>query len=174
MYKKRPLRCTYKLYTERRWRTTQLLICGCLTVLGYSLTGCLLSFGDCGISLTVSGRLLDSDTSQPIQGAALGGRTITDGMTTDGGLPSFTPDGEPRIASGVDGAFMMLFVEALGPCGPRLREFTRPDQVEIIVLRDGCEQRSMIEVNEDTVVDLSFPNRTLELKDPILVPPCEE
>jgi len=30
-----------------------------------------------------------------------------------------------------------------------------------------------IDVNEDTVVDLSFPDDTLELKDPILVAACE-
>ncbi len=53
-------------------------------------------------------------------------------------------------------------------------EFPRPDRVEIIVVRDGCEQAFLIDINEDTVVDMDFPDDVIELKDPILVPPCEE
>ena len=52
--------------------------------------------------------------------------------------------------------------------------FPRPDQVEIIVVRDGCESSFLIDINEETVVDLDFPDDVIELKDPILVPPCEE
>jgi len=51
-------------------------------------------------------------------------------------------------------------------------EIPRPDQVEVIVVRDGCEQRFLIDINADTVVDLSFSDDVIELKDQILVPPC--
>ena len=48
----------------------------------------------------------------------------------------------------------------------------RPDQVKVIVVRDGCEQTFVIDINEDTVVDLDFPDRVIELKEPILVSDC--
>ncbi|MCH7885335.1 MAG: hypothetical protein IIC01_08805 [Planctomycetes bacterium] len=60
--------------------------------------------------------------------------------------------------------------------GPRIPPpvLARPDQIEVTVVRDGCESSFLIDVNEDTIVDLDFPDDVIELTDPILVPPCEE
>lgn len=60
----------------------------------------------------------------------------------------------------------------LGQRTPPLIGFPPPDQVEVIVLRGACEERFMIDINEDTVVDIEFPDDVIELKEPILVPPC--
>jgi len=49
-----------------------------------------------------------------------------------------------------------------------------PDQTGVVVSRLGCRTEILIDLTEDTVVDLSFPDGVIELKDPILVPPCEE
>ena len=73
-----------------------------------------------------------------------------------------------------DGTFQVWFTRRPHSCGDVVTEFPRPDQVEIIVVRDGCEQTFLIEINEDTVVNLDFPDDVLELKDPILVGPCVE
>jgi hypothetical protein len=39
--------------------------------------------------------------------------------------------------------------------------------------RDGCEEPSSIDIIAHTVVELSFSDDVIELKEPILVPPCE-
>ncbi len=48
------------------------------------------------------------------------------------------------------------------------------DRLEVVVLREGCESRFSFDVNESNIVDPSAPDGLLELKDPILVPPCVE
>jgi hypothetical protein len=124
-----------------------------------------------------SAKLLDSESQEPIANATITAFTFTLGEVTGDGVTTIENQPSTENAGTV---MITLRSEKLGGCGfppfirDHLPEYPDPDQVEIIVLRDGCEQRFMIEVNQDTVVDLSFPNRMLELKDPILVPPCEE
>jgi hypothetical protein len=166
----------YQFNTQQRnsllpWRTVRFIAYMILLVVPLKLYGCI--HAHCRRNLSIVGQLVDAGTLQPIEGAALGARSISDGATISETPPSFRLDGVPRTSSDVEGSFSIFLTEGLlSTCPPP--DFTRPDQVEIIVLRDGCEQRFMIEVNQDTVVDLSFPNRTLELREPILVPPCEE
>jgi len=129
--------------------------------------------------LIVRGQLFDAETEQPVAGAAIGGRTFTDGEETDYSAPVIF-DGTPQgPVSAEDGTFREEFSTGLvGGCGEPPPEFPRPDQVEIIVVRDGCQQSVFIDINEDTaldVVDPDFPGYdVIELIDPILVPPCEE
>jgi len=64
--------------------------------------------------------------------------------------------------------------------------FPTPTRIEVIVVRDGCEQTFSIDINDDTVVsipsdeidpeivDPNFQNDAVELREPILVPPCPE
>jgi len=81
-----------------------------------------------------------------------------------------------------DGSFEHFLIEGYGgACACVLDLFipdspgpTRPDQVEIIVVRDDCEQIFRIDLTADTVVDLDFPNDVIELRDPIIVEPCED
>jgi hypothetical protein len=120
------------------------------------------------------GKLIDAETGEPVAGAALGGRSFTQGEETDfrGVLTTF---GDPRLPSSTEeGDFLMEFGGFLVPCGPPPPQFVRPDRIELIVVRDGCEQTFMIEINEDTVVDPSFQDDVTELIEPILVDPCEE
>ena len=71
--------------------------------------------------------------------------------------------------------FEAEFWTGIIPCS-ELAPFPRPDQVEISVVRDECTQTFVIDINDETaVVDEEDPyNVVLELKDPILVPPCQE
>ena len=55
-----------------------------------------------------------------------------------------------------------------GVCDP----YPIPDQVEITVVLSSCERVFLIEVNEDTLVDPTFPMMEGELRESILVPPC--
>ena len=72
-----------------------------------------------------------------------------------------------------DGTFKITFTRLSESCQDVFTEFLQPDRIEIIVARGDCQYTFSIDINEDTVVDMAFPDDTLELKDPILVPPCE-
>ena len=159
---------SWVLSAGRAW--TLVTICGAV----------LMTFGGClpcpltGVRLFLRGKVLDAETLRGATDAAVGGRTFTEGEETDrvspliyDGSATFPPPEE-------DGTFQVEFNLNSPSCGPPILEFPRPDQVEVIVVRDGCEQTFIIEINEDTVVDMDFPDDVIELKDPILVGPCEE
>jgi hypothetical protein len=130
--------------------------------------GCILA--DCINFLFVRGKLIDAETLEGISGAAIGGRAFTGGVETDF-VSAIIFDGSPNgPLSSENGAFQAEFSTGLGPCPAP--EFPRPDRVEIIVVRDGCEQSFFIDINANTVVDPTAPDDVIELKDPILVPPC--
>lgn len=132
------------------------------------ISGC--STADCFNALIIHGKVLDEATMQPLAGVPVGGRTITDSSTTFSIEPSF------GIITAENGAFELPFINAFVPCLPS-STFPKPDQLEIIIIRNGCEQRLMIEINEDTAqfVDGEFSGEeVLELIGPILVPPCVE
>ena len=120
----------------------------------------------------MSGQLLDEATLSPVADAAIGGRSFTVGVETDY-TPPFTSLGDLNgPPSGVDGGFETEFWTGIVPCDPP-PEFPRPDEVELIVARDECVFVFTIEINEETVVDMTFPDDVIELIEPILVPACE-
>ncbi|MEK6675829.1 MAG: hypothetical protein AABZ47_09265 [Planctomycetota bacterium] len=135
------------------------------------LSGCI--HGHCRGFLYVEGVLLDGSTGEPIVGAFLGGTTFTESVETDSHPPVIFDGGPGQPPSDARGRFRSEFATSLGGCDPP-PEFPMPDQVEIVVVRDGCEQRFMflIDINEETVVDLSAPDDILQLREPILVPAC--
>ncbi len=134
--------------------------------------GCV--FGDCqGVTVLVRGWLADRVTGEPLANVAVGGRSFTNGEVTDV-IPALTIFGDSNgPPPDENGMFELPFRKTLVSCTVA-SSFPPPDQVEIIVVRDGCEQTFLIEINEDTVVDMDFPDDVIELKDPILVPPCDE
>lgn len=159
--------------TGQRFRNTCTIVSWVIALVPFLGAGC----ADCGNALQVRGRLLDAESGEPLAGAIIGGRSSTDGLETDHAPPLIfngEPGGPPSDAVG---SFVLEFTNYFGSCPAP--DFPRPDQVEIIIIRDGCEQQIsvMIEINEDTAqfVDGEFPgDEVLELTDPILVPPCEE
>ena len=149
-----------------------------MCLLGVLVFACLLWVGGCvvgdyGSFFWVRGTLLDADSLTAVQDAAVGGRTFTDGEETDFVSP-LSSLGNPQFPlSTEDGSFVLSLSE--GFMG--YRPFPRPDRIEVIVVRDGCEQSFMIDINEDTAVDLEdmeLWDTGVELKGPILLPPCEE
>ena len=136
--------------------------------------------GDCWDTLLVQGHVLDLDAMRPLVQSAVGGRTFTDGEETDS-RSALISGGTPRFpAPSADGSFQVEFITPFMPCTtPPVLEFPVPDQVEIIVVRDDCEQTFLIDINEGTAVftddaDGAIPHDVLELRDPILVPACDE
>ena len=136
--------------------------------------GCI-PYADCGAHLSVRGRLVDAESGAALAGAIVGVRSFRDGAETSN-VPPLMFDGTPNLPpSDADGSFAIGLSTYFGRCPTP--DFLRPDQLELIIVRDGCEQRFMIEINEDTaqLVDGEFPgDEVLELTNPILVPPCDE
>lgn len=132
-------------------------------------------YADCGGYLSVRGQLVDAESGTAVAGAIVGGRFFRDGAETSYVSPLMF-DGTTNLPpSDADGAFGIGISTYFGRCPAP--EFPKPDQLEIIVIRDGCEHRFTIEINEDTAqfVDGEFPgDQVLELTNPIFVPPCEE
>ena len=145
-------------------------VVGVLVVCLSQVVGC----GDYWPTLRVSGKLLDAETLEGATDAALGGRTFTDGEETEFVVP-FIYDGSRNLPGPEeDGTFVVGFSSGPVPSSYSAHaEFPRPDRIEIIVVRGDCQYTFSIDINEDTVVDMTFPDDTLELKDPIIVPPCE-
>ncbi len=158
-----------------------LVLLGCVLAVP-QIPGC----GPCGITFPpnriVRGTVVDAETLEPLDTVLVSVGTVTDGENTGAG--GARRGGSVEIAS--DGSFEMMieFFDSGSVCGFLLDnsvilsdttpDFPAPDKILVIVERDGCEQRIDIEMNEDTVVDLNFPDGVIELIDPILVPPCPE
>lgn len=127
---------------DPRSRLSVLAWCGVSGCFWSLLTGC---FGGdyCSTALTVRGEVHDVQTGEPIADAPIGGRTITSGLITAGG-PAVDHNGEPIMAfTEADGTFALKFFKTFyGADIPEPCEFTRPDRVQIIIVRNGCEQRA--------------------------------
>jgi len=165
-------------YRRRRARTLGRRTVMSLTLLLLAAPGCLFTLigGDCGLMMTVQGRVLDAASGTPITDATVGVSVLK--KDEQGNYVAlFLGSDKPGYAqpSVEDGTFTVTFV-TLGPCPPITLPL--PDRIEIVVQRDTCETTYTIDVSADTVVDLgttSTPGSTthaLELKDPILVPAC--
>lgn len=145
-----------------------------------SCIDCLGAIGNVAVTLTIRGRLVDAESQEPLDGAVFGANIFTSGEAT-GAIAPLRSDGTPTLpTTDTDGFLAFLFAELGNPsCSgihprppPPPIEFPRPDQVEVIVVRDGCEQRFLIEINEDTVVDPPAADGTMELREAIAVPAC--
>jgi len=130
---------------------------------------------DYALTFTVRGRLLDGATQEPLASVGFGGRLLRSGE-------ALLEESFEFASSNDDGSFSMTWLEGLyGTYTPygigeflvRDRQPIPPDQVELLVRLADCEQRILLEVDEDTVVDFSFPGGVAEFKDPVLVPACE-
>ncbi len=152
-------------------------------VVGMVLVGCLVLIpgcteGDeCAAAFYVFGTLLDADAGTGIVDATVAGQAFTNGERTGFRSGRIPPTSGLLPEPAEDGSFELVFnTFDQFPCPPHgPRPFPRPDQIEVIVVRDGCVQRVVIEVNEDTAFDIDsgFGNvDIIELKDPILVAPC--
>lgn len=148
-----------------------LLVC-MIAPLSLQAGGCigLFPFGEClplvneGSVLRLHGNVLNSDTGDGIFGAAVTVKLLTDGESTTRDRSSLLTD--------EDGAFEFP-LRARGPRCASPPDLPLPDQAEVVVTIDGCEQTFLIDINDDTV-DLDLTERTIVLKEPILVPLCKQ
>jgi hypothetical protein len=108
--------------------------------------------------------VFDADTLQGLEGAGVAAVLITGGVET-------TRDTAAGFITEEDGAFSHALIAKGPPCSS-VPNLPIPDQLKLIVTIDGCAKAFLIDINESTVVDLDFPDRVIELKEPILVPAC--
>jgi hypothetical protein len=169
---------------ERRWftRATTILVVQAAVAGAIGVAGCaecLLFFADTIDVITVRGYVVNAETLEGLDGAALGGVLFTDGETT-ATTSALKLNGEPNVRlTEADGRFAVGFGTGgpacrtpLGPPLPR-RLLPDPDEVEIVVAVSGCEERFRFEVNEANFVDPTAPDDELELREPIVVPACQ-
>ncbi len=156
-----------------RMHATRIIATGLVVCLTQTSACIDIIHGDCVPTLLLRATLVDADVGAPVTNAAVGGKTFTAGEVTDFVNPVESNGFLPVPPPDEDGSFELRFATgSLTACPPP--EFPRPDQVEVIVLGGGCQQTFAIDVNADTVVDIRFPGGIMELKEPIVVPPCPE
>jgi hypothetical protein len=118
--------------------------------------------------LTIRGVVADAQTRIAIVDAPIGVITITEGQIT-GAARAVDDAGEPLGITTDANASFVLSVDSFS-------RIPNPDRLQIIVVRNGCEQRLMIGINDENsqfYQDESLGS-VLELNEPIFVPPCEE
>ena len=159
---------------RRRTNATvsRLGVFGC-ELIAVQISGCF-PCGTYGDQRLLKARLLDSETLEaPADVIKIAAWTSTDGEYTGSGSGGRTILPSPEDGSFELWVFSSDFVSSCGSSVPgNIPEFPPPDEIRVIVEREDCEQTFSIDINEDTVMDMTFPDDTLELKDPILVPPC--
>ncbi|MBI3834967.1 MAG: hypothetical protein HY287_11615 [Planctomycetes bacterium] len=131
--------------------------------------------------LGVAGQVTDAGDGTPLEGALIGLKLLSNGEVIAGFEP-LTPGGAPQLApTPSDGKFdVPLLYGPTVECRKDGQTFSpTPNQVEVIVNHDGCETRTTIDINADTVVDPNIPppgtprdGFTIQLKNPIAVPAC--
>ncbi len=132
--------------------------------------------------VSVRGTLVDADTMEPLRETIVGVRNFFEGEEVGFGKGNATSFQKSPVVPTTDenGLFALAFTSGFrGACGTLnpepnpAEDLSFPDQVQVTVRRAECAQLIMIDLNEDTVVDITFPDDLIDLKDPILVPACE-
>lgn len=144
-------------------------------VLALQLASCVCA--DFVHGFTVVGKFADVQTLEPVSDVSAYGITLL----ADGEIIISSTFGYPPPEE--DGSFERTFDQTwYGICSPlglgayfaEPPELLTPDRIEIVVFRHGCEQSFVVDVSEHTVVDVEFLDDVIELRDPILVAPCDE
>jgi len=162
-----------------RWMRSRLLSAGLLLYF-LAHASCL----PCGVfrrELILEARVIDEESGNGLSDTPIGGSIFTDDEEWSYRDPLGPRVDADRLPPGADGSFRLRFRSpALSEvCG--VPPFQRvvydpplptPDRLELIVVRDTCEQRVSIDLNEETVVDMTFPGDLLELAAPIRLAPC--
>jgi len=126
--------------------------------------------------MTVEGQLALADPSGDPALGSITIRTFTEGAEINGADLTGSSGSE---ASNQEGRFRIkVLSEDWGStCGSVFTvepEFPPPDRLVVSVEREGCAPVEIpIELNGDTVVDMGFPDKVIELRNSIVVPPCE-
>jgi hypothetical protein len=106
-------------------------------------------------TVRVQGTVLDSISQLPLPFATVSVRLINPGRELG--------SGESTVS---DGRFI---VDISVPA-----ESGRTSEIEIIFVEDECEERYLLNSEDDILVEVGLGTLVLEVKDPILVPPCDQ
>jgi hypothetical protein len=125
---------------------------------------------DFGVTFPVRGTLVDAVSDKPLAGVTYAGQLFCGG-------DRILPEASGFPPSGADGSFAMDLGGLLGgicspfPVANPMIRCTRPDQIEVIVIRDNCEQRILIDITEETVEE-DVATESFRLRRSVPVPPC--
>ncbi len=154
--------------SEKRGRIGNASLRVSAAVLLLSVTGCIewcLPPANPDGELRLRGRLLDTESQEPLPGVELDAMLVTSGEIT-------TRETHP-LPTGADGGFL-IYLAAKGPDCQRLPDLSAPDQVRVVVPAEGCTHTLTFDVSSENFVDPEYNDRVLELVNPIVVPACEE
>lgn len=168
-------------------RTRWGLIVSAKTRLAFTVGGCCLLCGilsscACGIGFygyQVEGQFIDA---APELGEITDLRCSINrqGETIEIGLIPFpleSTDGRFQIWLPENVCESCKFLGLIGPSTTGCddpRTLTVPDQFECTVRREQCQQRIVVDLNEETVLDTTYPENIIELRLPIVGNACDE
>ncbi len=153
-------------------RIPVLALVGC--VWGFGCTGCICV--DWVTRYGLDGTMLDLESGEPLAGVAISANFFRDGQPVEGRVSETSIPNES-----LDGGFgVSIAQDSGGWCGPigylipnnRPTELEIPDQVELVVRRDECEVRVLIDLNAETLAYDGPGNGRRFLSNPVLVPGC--
>jgi len=135
-------------------------------------------------TFTVRGLVLFTDTEEPAAERLISLKLLKEGETVGRSnfpVPTSVAAKLPvAISTNPDGSFAIVMRNDKVACSSLIFDTPTavknpvvPDQMQIRLSIDGCLEEFLIDLTEDTVVDITFPENIIELKDPILVAPCE-
>lgn len=123
---------------------------------------------------SVSGVLIDAETNAPVQDVEIDGVFLNDGVPVDGSIRTndVTDGGEFEILiiQGRSGTCSILGIADAISNQPVV---VVPDALELAIIRQSCEFRITIELN-DFNVDRSNRGGRVILKEPVAVPSCSD
>ena len=142
--------------------------------------GCVFALlhGDCGARLDISGRMIDSVTLSGATDVIFGLRVLREGEEISF-RPPMRSSGEANFPSpDENGAFTVPGGNMIVACPP-IVGFEIPDTIIFTVVRGTCTIERTVHINEssathEVTVEPGGRTQTVTLKDPILVPPCEQ
>lgn len=152
-----------------------------LTVMSFA-SACLplFPFGECwppanpNARVVLRGEVWSGETQEPLMGASVDASLFTDGeQTTRSNGLIVDPQNPIAPLTGEDGAFGVS-LRAIGPPCVTPPDLPPPDLLKVVVEFDGCTHEFSFGITEENFVDPEFNDGVLELKNPILVPACEE
>lgn len=123
----------------------------------------------------IVGEVRDVQTGDPLSDASVGVQLLANGQV----VARRVAEAGDAVVTGADGTFDQRVSYSVGNCNLTLPGVSptplpdlAPDEVEVIVNRDGCETVFTFDVNNDNFVDATASEQVLQLRDPILVPAC--
>jgi hypothetical protein len=161
---------------DRRLSSLPVTLAG-VVLLAMQASGCVPGVcGDVFYAYYIVGEVRDAETGEVLGGLPVGVIIVADGEV----VAQRAVDTDDAATTANNGTFDQRVSYSFGRCTipvpglslPPPPDLT-PDEVRVVVRRDGCQTTFAFEVTEQAFVDPTASDDMLELREPILLPPCE-